>query len=296
MTNGVRQFVLAPLDNSKECLGWLVGINLTFNPSPVEELQWEFGYHEFGTDEASLLEAAASMLATHATNIEHFREMERLLISVVRSMVSAIDAKDEYTRGHSERVGRFAKCLTKQLGYSEEACERMYLTGLLHDVGKIGVRDAVLKKAGRLTDEEFAEIKRHPDEAWAILNDMEQLRYVLPGVLYHHEQYDGKGYPDGLAGKNIPIDGRILAVVDAYDAMTSDRPYRKGMPQEKAESILREGAGTQWDDEIVDAFMAVMPDIIRIRDEYQLKDKVVRNEQPTQSSGACGDESGASVI
>jgi HD-GYP domain-containing protein (c-di-GMP phosphodiesterase class II) len=290
---GVRQFVLVPLNNAQQCLGWLVAVNLSSNLMPGEVTRWELGHHEFGTNEASLMGVAASILATHATNVDLFREMERLLIGVVRSMVSAIDAKDEYTRGHSERVGLYGECLTRQLGYSGGACERMYLTGLLHDVGKIGVSDAILKKEDRLTDEEFVEIQRHPDEAWAILKDLKQLKYVLPGVLYHHEQYDGNGYPDGLVGKKIPIDGRILAIVDTYDAMTSDRTYRKGMTQEKAEAVLREGAGTQWDAELIDAFLAAMPDIIRIREEYQPRAKAVRNEQPSQASGACGGETPA---
>ena len=143
---------------------------------------------------------------------------------MVRSLVSALDAKDEYTCGHSERVALYGKILAEQAGYTEEERDRLYLTGLLHDVGKIGVSDAVLKKADKLTDEEFAEIKRHPDEGWAILQDLKQLQYVLPGVLFHHERVDGAGYPDGLAGTEIPKDGRLLAIVDAYDAMTSDRP------------------------------------------------------------------------
>ncbi|MBP86544.1 MAG: hypothetical protein CMJ64_07505 [Planctomycetaceae bacterium] len=154
------------------------------------------------------------------------------------------------------------------MGLGEDYCERLYLTGLLHDVGKIGVRDAVLSKPGALTDEEFEEIKEHPDKGWAILQDLNPLSYVLPSVLHHHENYDGRGYPDNLAGEDIPLDGRILAVADAYDAMTSDRPYRSGMPHEKAEAILRNGAGSQWDAEGIDAFFRAMPDILHIKETY----------------------------
>ena len=289
---GVRRFVLAPLNNAQQCLGWLVGVNLSFLSTLDSDARWALSEHEFGTHEASLMGAAASILTTHATNVELFREKERLLISVVRSLVSAVEAKDAYTHGHSERVALFGKRLAEQLGYSQDVCDRLYLTGLLHDVGKIGVSDATLSKPGRLSDEEFDEIKRHPDEGWAILHDLEQLKYVLPGVLYHHERYDGKGYPDGLDGQNIPIDGRILAVADAYDAMTSDRAYRQGMSQKKAETILREGAGTQWDLEMVDAFFTIMSDIIAIRNDYQPKAKVERNDQPSESSGVCGSAGG----
>ncbi|MGI9455669.1 MAG: HD-GYP domain-containing protein, partial [Aeoliella sp.] len=177
----------------------------------------------------------------------------------------------------SERVALFGRVLAEQLGYDQAACERLFLTGLLHDVGKIGVSDAVLKKKSRLTDEEFDEIKRHPDEGWEILQDLEQLRYVLPGVLYHHEQIDGSGYPDGLKGKEIPLDGRILAIVDAYDAMTSDRPYRDGMPAKRAQELLRAGAGTQWDADLVNAFFEALDKIERVRCNYDLRARPVRS-------------------
>jgi len=130
------------------------------------------------------------------------------------------------------------------------------------------VNDAILRKEGQLNDAEFLQISRHPDLGREILHDLSHLRNVLPGVLYHHERYDGEGYPDQLAGEAIPLEGRLLAICDAYDAMTSDRPYRDGMPQERAESILREGAGVQWDPAFTDAFLTAMPDILRIRTEY----------------------------
>jgi HD-GYP domain-containing protein (c-di-GMP phosphodiesterase class II) len=172
------------------------------------------------------------------------------------------------------------------MGYDEEACERLYLTGLLHDVGKIAVSDAVLNKPGRLTDEEFAEIKRHPDEGWNILCELEQLGYVLPGVLHHHERSDGGGYPDGLVGEDIPIDGRVLAVADAYDAMTSDRAYREGMSQEQAEEILRGGAGTQWDADVIQAFFEIVDQIVALRESYQPRQRPVRKPTQPVATGA----------
>ena len=198
---GVRRFVLVPLNNAQQCLGWLVGVNLSFRSTATADVRWAQSEHEFGTQEASLMGAAASILATHATNVELFREKERLLISVVRSLVSAVEAKDAYTHGHSERVALFGKRLAEQLGYSQDVCDRLYLTGLLHDVGKIGVSDATLSKPGRLSDEEFDEIKRHPDEGWAILHDLEQLKYVLPGVLSTMSDMTGRDIPTGSTAR-----------------------------------------------------------------------------------------------
>jgi HD-GYP domain-containing protein (c-di-GMP phosphodiesterase class II) len=258
-------------------LGWLLAINKWSRAAGAVA--------EFGSHEASLLAATANVMAGHVSNLQHYREKEQLIVGVVRALVSAIEAKDDYTCGHSERVALFAQCLARQVGYDDASCERMYLTGLVHDLGKIGVADAVLKKPDRLTDLEYAEIKRHPVEGWAILHELQALAYVLPGMLYHHERYDGQGYPDGLRGEAIPMDGRLLAIVDAYDAMTSDRHYRPGMPVEKAQSMLREGSGTQWDPQLVDAFFRVLPQIEQIRTSYVAKVRPQRRR--TLVSGGC---------
>ena len=137
----------------------------------------------------------------------------------------------------------------------------MYIAGLLHDIGKVGIPDAVLSKPGKLTDEEFRIIQTHPATGVEILKHLEPLGYVLTAVLHHHESVNGGGYPHGLAGDAIPLFSRIIAVADAYDAMTSDRPYRGRMPAEQAEGILRAGAGKQWDTTVVDAFFAALEDI-----------------------------------
>jgi HD-GYP domain-containing protein (c-di-GMP phosphodiesterase class II) len=276
---GVRQFLMAPICVGERHFGWFVAVNRTtigrkWAPSPLLQL----GHDEFGTWEASLLSTAATLLASHASNLDLIREKEQLLVNTVRSLVTALDAKDAYTRGHSERVALFSKRIAETLGYDAASAERLYLTGLLHDVGKIGVSDAVLRKPDKLTDEEFAEIKRHPDEGWSILRDLQQMRYVLPGVLHHHERVDGRGYPDNLVAEKIPLDARIMAVADAYDAMTSDRAYRAGMPHETAIKIIREGAGTQWDAQCVDAFLSVIEDIIAIRYGYKQMDREPRTE------------------
>jgi HD-GYP domain-containing protein (c-di-GMP phosphodiesterase class II) len=200
------------------------------------------------------MNATAIVLAAHGRNCGLFHEKELLLRGVIRSMINAIDAKDSYTCGHSDRVAEYARLIARELSLDLNQCEQIYMTGLLHDVGKIGVPDEVLNKPGQLTDSEFELIKQHPVIGFEILKHLENLDYVLPGVLHHHEAIDGSGYPHGLQGSEIPLEARILAVADAYDAMTSDRPYRRGMPGEKAEAILRNGAGRQWDPDCVDAF------------------------------------------
>jgi HD-GYP domain-containing protein (c-di-GMP phosphodiesterase class II) len=175
-------------------------------------------------------------------------------------MSSAIDARDAYTRGHSRRVGRYARGIGRQLQLAHDDCERLYLTGLLHDIGKIGVPDRVLLKAGRLSDDEFDLIKQHPEIGYRILEPIAELSFALPGVLHHHERIDGQGYPHGLGGEEIPFSARILAVADAYDAMTSSRTYRTAMSTEKAQGVLADGAGQQWDRPIVAAFLRVLKD------------------------------------
>ncbi len=183
---------------------------------------------------------------------------------VVRALTSAIDAKDPYTCGHSNRVGQVARRLAEELGGDSHMLARIYLSGLLHDTGKIGIDDTVLRKEGRLTEAEYEHIKTHAEIGHRILAGLKQLDDVLPVVLHHHEQWDGKGYPHGLAGEQIPLMARIVAVADAFDAMTSDRPYRKGLPDERLDAIMREGAGSQWDARVVDAFFRARDDIREI--------------------------------
>ena len=179
------------------------------------------------------------------------------VIRIMRAMSSTIDARDAYTCGHSQRVGQTAAEIGTWIGLNAEECEQLYLTGLLHDVGKIGVPDRVLLKSGRLTDDEFELIKMHPEIGYRIIAPIAELSFTLPGILHHHERIDGRGYPHGLRGEKIHRSARILAVADAYDAMTSSRTYRSAMTPERARAILEEGAGTQWDHEIVCAFVAL---------------------------------------
>lgn len=263
-SNLTGTFALVPVAKGNFIAGWLLAINKEEVQTPSESsssYSTSYSECEFGTFEVGLMAASGILIANHARNAQLFADQESLTIGVIRSLINSVDAKDPYTCGHSDRVALMAKRLAKQYGLDEEKCEQIYMTGLLHDVGKIGIPDDVLLKPGRLTDEEFDIIKQHPEIGYNILKHLKPLEYTLPGVLHHHERYDGKGYPHQLAGEDIPLDGRILAVVDAYDAMTSSRPYRKAMPFEKAESILLENAGTQWDAKLIKCFFAALDDI-----------------------------------
>lgn len=248
---GIASLIVVPIQRGEERVGWTVAINANSSAG-------------FGTVETGLLQSVAVSLSTHLQNAAIVAEQEELLLSFVRSLVSSLDAKDRYTRGHSERVAMIARRLGIEIGLTEQEIEDIYLAGLLHDVGKIGVDDAILRKPGKLTDDEFDEIKKHPAIGYQILGGIKRLQHILPGVRSHHEAFDGSGYPDGLSGYHIPTMARVLAVADSYDAMGSDRPYRNGMPLDRLESILSSGRGTQWDADIIDAYFACRDDIREI--------------------------------
>ncbi|WP_421721851.1 HD domain-containing phosphohydrolase [Anaerobacillus alkaliphilus] len=181
---------------------------------------------------------------------ERDKENEQLLESFFTVFAATLDARDSYTAGHTNRVADYSVEIARKANFSIEQIDLLRKAALLHDIGKIGVRDEVLLKDGKLTDEEFDQIKLHPTIGANILEQVglpKHLLAIVPGVKYHHERYDGNGYPEGLKGEEIPLLGRLIAVADAFDAMTSDRPYRKGMPIAKALQILEEGKGTQWD-------------------------------------------------
>lgn len=193
------------------------------------------------------------------------QENAQLLDSLFILFAATLDARDPYTAGHSERVAMYSVELARALSLSSTQIDLLNKSALLHDIGKIGIRDDVLLKEGKLTDEEFSKIQEHPTIGIHILSQIHlptSLQPILAGVRSHHERIDGKGYPDRLSEENIPLFGRIMAIADAYDAMTSDRPYRSGMPIEKALSILESGRGTQWDAEFVDLFVQLRREAI----------------------------------
>ncbi len=205
----------------------------------------------------------------HAEVERKTQEIEGLSLHVVHSLADAIDAKDAYTKGHSGRVADYSREIAKRFGYSAERQEEIYMMGLLHDVGKIGVPDEVINKPGKLTDEEFAKIKTHPGRGAKILENIKEMPKLATGARWHHERYDGRGYPDGLAGENIPEEARIIAVADAYDAMTSHRSYRDVIPQEVVKGELEKGSGTQFDSR----FAAIMLEIIKEDVDYKLREQ-----------------------
>ena len=210
----------------------------------------------------------------HAKNLEiefYRQEKEKehdMFEQTAEALATAIDAKDKYTHGHSNRVAQYSQMIARDAGKSDEECEQIYFAALLHDVGKIGVDESIINKGGKLTDEEFAQIKMHPIYGSQILSQIQQSPYLSIGARHHHERYDGKGYPDGLSGEAIPEIARIIGVADSYDAMSSKRSYRDPMPQEKVRAELVKGTGTQFDPQ----FAEIMIRQIDLDTEYKMAD------------------------
>ncbi|MBP3206203.1 MAG: response regulator [Lachnospiraceae bacterium] len=193
------------------------------------------------------------------------RENQDLFLHVVKSLADAIDAKDTYTNGHSGRVAEYAKEIAKRVGYTAQMQDEIYMMGLLHDVGKIGVPDAVINKPSRLTDDEFELIKNHPVMGARILKNIKEMPKLATGARWHHERYGGGGYPDGLKGEEIPEEARIIAVADAYDAMTSRRSYREILSQEYVRNEIEKGKGTQFDPKFAEVMLAMIDEDVEYR-------------------------------
>ena len=183
---------------------------------------------------------------------------ERLSRHVVQTLAAAIDAKDTYTNGHSDRVAAYSREIAKRYGYTEKEQDDIFMMGLLHDVGKIGVPDEIINKNGKLTDKEFAAIKVHPEIGDRILKKVKEMPKLSIGARWHHERYDGTGYPDGLKGEEILEEARIISVADAYDAMTSHRSYRDILPQETVRREIEKGKGTQFDPVFADIMLRMI--------------------------------------
>lgn len=211
--------------------------------------------HEFNETQLELVAAIGNQAGIAVHRAQLLAEVENLFLDVTKAIAAIIDAKDGYTHRHSERVAAFAVRLARQLGLSSADLGVVELSGLLHDVGKIGVPDAILNKPGKLTDEEFAEMRRHPAHGAAMLAHIQsgKVLSLLPGVKHHHERWDGSGYPDGLKGDEIPLLGRILAVADFLDALSSDRAYRKGAPLDDVIRMIQDEAGRAFDPTVVEA-------------------------------------------
>ncbi|MCR5595444.1 MAG: response regulator [Lachnospiraceae bacterium] len=200
---------------------------------------------------------------------EKTEENESLSLHIIQALASAVDAKDMYTSGHSGRVAEYARMISARYGYDEEAQDKIYMIGLLHDVGKIGISDAIINKVGALDDKEYEIIKTHPVQGAKILGKIKEMPELVIGAKWHHERYDGKGYPDGLTGEDIPEEARIIAVADSYDAMTSRRSYRDALPQEKVRSEIVNGKGTQFDPK----FAEIMLELIDEDTQYSMREE-----------------------
>jgi putative nucleotidyltransferase with HDIG domain len=261
-----RQLLAVPLQRQDQVLGCLFALDKQDG--------------EFDSVDTKLLNSIANESAIYLENAMLFEDVHGLMMGLLHSLTSAVDAKDAYTCGHSERVALVSRHLAQQMGLSEKDVEQIYMAGLLHDVGKIGVPEAVLQKTGKLTPEEFEQMKRHPQIGARILQDIKQVREIVPGVLHHHERYDGKGYPTGLAGEKIPLMGRIICLADCFDAMTSNRTYRKALPLEVALTEIRRCSGTQFDPRLTEYFLLTGPEGFRelLRD-HQHKSKKLRELQ-----------------
>ena len=212
----------------------------------------------FRRSELRLMSSMAEQLAMVIANTDMYDDLELFVINVVKSLVYAIEAKDEYTSGHSERVNRYAMLMATRLRLDEKQSKVLHWASMLHDIGKIGIPETILNKPGALTDSEYSVIKSHSKKGCDILKPLQQLSTSLPGVLHHHERYDGQGYPHGLKGEDIPMLGRIIAVADTFDAITSHRAYRSGKTAKEALEIIENVAGTQLDPDLVDVFKEVL--------------------------------------
>lgn len=239
--HAIRNLIAVPLTSDGEQIGMLIGFNKT---------------GDFDTIDIKLLNSIGDQAAVFLANSRLFADLQDLLMGVLHALTASIDAKDPYTCGHSQRVAIISRRLAEACGYSPAKVQRIYLTGLLHDVGKIGIPESVLRKPGRLTDEEFECIKSHPGISAKILGGIRQLEDIVPGIVAHHERLDGRGYPNGLKGDEVPIEGLIVGLADSFDAMTSDRTYRKALELDTVVEEIGKCVGTQFHADLVEKFLS----------------------------------------
>jgi response regulator RpfG family c-di-GMP phosphodiesterase len=239
----IRQVLAARMDGGDGVLGMVLCFNRAQN--------------DFDSVDAKLITSVAAQCATFLSNQRLYADLEELFWGVLRALTASIDAKDAYTGQHSDRVAELSQAIARGLGLDEKQCEDIYLAGMLHDIGKIGVPEAILRKPGRLDDDEFAELKKHPGLGGQILQGIRQLEGVVEGIVSHHERPDGRGYPKGLSGEDIPIAGRIIAMADSFDAMTSNRPYRDALAMDVVLEEIRKGSGSQFDEKVVEVMLSL---------------------------------------
>ena len=251
----VKSFLAVPLEKGPKVIGALIVSNKT-RPG-----------HVFTDRDKRLLVALSNHIAIALLNAKLYHRLKELFISTVRALVRAIDAKDRYTSGHSERVMKYSLAIGRQLKLNEEMLENLRLSSLLHDVGKIGIKENVLSKPSRLTHRERNQVMAHPAIGVRIVGNIDGSRRIINGILEHHERYDGKGYPNNLKGDDISLEGRIIAVSDAFDALTTNRPYQRGYSNKEAFFEIKRASSSQFDPRIIKAFITSFskhPEIWRV--------------------------------
>jgi putative nucleotidyltransferase with HDIG domain len=267
LADHAQQLLAVPLMRQDQVLGCMFGLDKASG--------------EFDSVDSKLLNSIANESAIYLENAMLFGDVHDLMMGLLHALTSAVDAKDAYTCGHSERVALLSRELAIKAGLTDQEVQRIYMAGLLHDVGKIGVPESVLQKTGKLTTEEFDQMKKHPEIGARILKDIKQIEDIIPGVMHHHERYDGKGYPTGIAADAIPLMGRIICLADCFDAMTSNRTYRKALPLEVALTEIRRCSGTQFDPTLTDAFLSIGEEQFRdlLRNHQQTSKKLLEMQQ-----------------
>ena len=245
-TNKALTMICAPVVNKDQVIGVL-----NFERPLCDK-------YPFGIDDLNLLSTLAAQAGIAIENARLYQNLITVYFDTIRSLANALEAKDAYTHGHSRRVAKDSVRIAKALGFDRKFIETIRHAALLHDIGKIGIRDAILFKPGRLTDDEMEHIREHPVVGANMIQSIEFLKDVTDIVRYHHERVDGKGFPYGLSGEDIPIGARIVCIADAFDAMTTTRPYREGMKIPRALEELVKNKGTQFDSELVDVFVGIV--------------------------------------
>ncbi|MEM9420085.1 MAG: HD domain-containing phosphohydrolase [Planctomycetota bacterium] len=262
--------LIVPLVRDGQTLGVLFGGDRTDN-------------EHIDSVDAKLCASLCNTLAIFLENLMFLEDAQSMFLGTLHALTSAIDAKDSYTFGHSERVALLSEMLARAAGIDEATVERIYLAGLVHDVGKIGVPERVLCKTGRLTDEEFEFIKMHPGIGANMLRDIRQMEDLIPGVLYHHERWDGSGYPEKRSGHDIPLFGRVIGLADAFDAMSSDRTYRSALNNDEVLAEIQRCMGSQFDPELAEVFLNL---------DFEPYFNMIQNHHAARRSGA-NEEKGA---
>jgi HD-GYP domain-containing protein (c-di-GMP phosphodiesterase class II) len=242
----VNNVLAVPLQRDEKIFGIMLATNRLEKP-------------DFDSIDAKLFISVANQCAVFIENERLFGDLKELFVGSLKALTNSIDAKDQYTRGHSERVAFISRWIAERYAQqhqlSQDQIHCIYLAGLLHDIGKIGINELVLQKKGGLSDKEHAQIKAHPRIGASILSDIKQMKNVVPAVLYHHEKVDGSGYPDGLKGDQIPLTAKIISIADSFDAMTSKRIYRDAMSIKRALNEIKKGLGTQFDHKVGTVFI-----------------------------------------